>query len=236
MLFVVCALAACASTQKQPLGGDPALRVVQTGELPAPDRTEFMTNARPYYVGPFDKLVIDVFGMPELSKREVQVDANGRITFPMAGAVEVSGRTTGEIEAIMAERLRANFLRNPQVSVILKDNASKLVTVDGQVSRPGLFPVAGEMSLLQVMALAGANTEFSKLDDVVIFRTVHGEKMAALYNVKAIRRGQYPDPEVFANDVVVVGDNTARRLFKDLLNVVPTLAGPLIVAIQAATN
>ena len=84
------------------------------------------------------------------------------------------------------------------------------------------------------MALAGGTTEYSKLDDVVIFRTVKGEKLAALYDVKAIRHGQYADPEVFPNDVVVVGDNTARRYFKDLLQVVPIIAGPLIVAIQSA--
>ncbi len=232
MLLVLCALAGCASTAK--FGGDSGLRVVQTSELPAPDRSEFMTSSRPYYVGPYDKLVVDVFGMPDLSKREVQVDAGGRMSFPMAGNVEVSGRTTGEIERILVERLRANYLRNPQVSVLLKENVSKLLTVDGQVARPGLYPVVGEMSLLQVMALAGGTTEYSKLDDVVIFRTVKGEKLAALYDVKAIRQGQYADPEVFANDVVVVGDNTARRYFKDLLQVVPIIAGPLIVAIQSA--
>lgn len=234
MLFALCALAGCAS--KTQLGGDSALRVVQTSELPAPDRAEFMTSSRPYYVGPYDKLVVDVFGMPDLSKREVQVDAGGRISFPMAGTIEVSGRTTGEIERILVERLHANYLRNPQVSVLLKENVSKLLTVDGQVARPGLYPIVGEMSLLQVMALAGGTTEYAKLDDVVIFRTVKGQKLAALYDVKAIRHGQYADPEVFANDVVVVSDNTARRYFKDLLQVVPIITGPLIVAIQSAIN
>jgi polysaccharide export outer membrane protein len=56
--------------------------------------------------------------------------------------------------------------------------------------------------------------------------------MAALYNLKAIRRGQYNDPEVFANDVVVVGDSAARRLFKDFLQVAPLLSTPIIVLLQ----
>ena len=234
MLLAVGALAGCVSTGK--LGGDPALRVVEANVLPPPDRAEFSINARPYYVGPYDKLLIDVFGMAELSKREVQVDAEGRITFPFAGSVAVSGRTTSEIETVLAERLRANYLRNPQVSVMLKENVSKLLTVEGLVNRPGRYPVVGQMSLLQIMALSGSTTEYAKLDDVVIFRTVNGEKLAALYDLKAIRRGQYADPEVFANDVVVVGDNTARRYFKDLLQVVPLITGPLIVAITSATN
>ena len=66
----------------------------------------------------------------------------------------------------------------------------------------------------------------------MIFRTVNGQKMAALYNLKAIRRGYYTDPEVFANDVVVVGDSQARRLFKDALQVAPTLLTPLIYILQ----
>ncbi|WP_196782026.1 hypothetical protein, partial [Salmonella enterica] len=73
------------------------------------------------------------------------------------------------------------------------------------------------MTLMRAVATAKGTTEFAKLDDVVIFRTVNGQKMAALYNLKAIRQGAYDDPEVFANDVVVVGDSPARRLFKDIL-------------------
>ncbi|MBC7042118.1 polysaccharide export protein, partial [Salmonella enterica subsp. enterica serovar Enteritidis] len=80
-----------------------------------------------------------------------------------------------------------------------------------------LYPVNGRMTLMRAVATAKGTTEFAKLDDVVIFRTVNGQKMAALYNLKAIRQGAYDDPEVFANDVVVVGDSPARRLFKDIL-------------------
>jgi polysaccharide export outer membrane protein len=88
------------------------------------------------------------------------------------------------------------------------------------------------MTLLQAMAVSGGTTEFSKLNDVVIFRTVRGEKFAALYDLQAIRHGQYADPEVYANDIIVVGDNKARRLFKDLLQAVPVLLAPLYVVLR----
>ena len=107
-----------------------------------------------------------------------------------------------------------------------------MITVDGQVKEPGLYPVIGKMTLMRAVATAKGTAEFAKLDDVVIFRTVNGQKLAALYNLKAIRRGYYNDPEVFANDVVVVGDSQARRLFKDALQLVPLLTTPLIVALQ----
>lgn len=223
-------LAACASTPQ--IGGDPALRVIAATALPVPDRADLTGKSRPYYVGPFDKLTIDVYGIPELSKREAQVDAAGRISFPLAGIVEVSGKTPGEIEQVLAGALRANYVRDPQVSVGIKEMVSQLLTVEGQVAKPGLYPVVGQMSLMQAMALSGGTTEYSKLDDVVIFRTVRGERLAALYDLKAIRHGQYPDPEVFANDVVMVGDNTARRLFKDLLQIAPVVTTPLIIALD----
>lgn len=80
--------------------------------------------------------------------------------------------------------------------------------------------------------LAGITAEFAKLGDVEIFRSVNGQKMRPLYNLKSIRREIYNDPEVFANDVVVVvvvvGDSQARRIFKDALQVAPTLLTPLV--------
>jgi polysaccharide biosynthesis/export protein len=88
------------------------------------------------------------------------------------------------------------------------------------------------MTLVRAVATAEGTAEFAKLDDVVIFRTVKGQQLAALYNLKAIRRGSYADPEVFANDVVVVGDSQAKRLFKDALQVLPLLTTPLIILLQ----
>lgn len=230
LLLGSAALAGCASTPK--LGGDPGLRVLEATALPAPERLDQPSEVRPYYVGPYDKLVVDVFGIAELSKRDVQVDAAGKISFPLAGVVDVAGKTPGEIEQALVRQLRANYVRDPQVTVNLKEMVSQLLTVEGQVGRPGLYPVAGQMSLLQAMALSGGTTEFSKLNDVVIFRTVRGQRLAALYDLSAIRHGKYADPEVFANDVIVVGDNKARRLFKDILQVVPVLTAPLFVAID----
>ncbi len=194
------------------------------------------SDVRPYFVGPFDKLIIDVYGIAELSKRDFQVDASGKLSFPLAGIIDVAGKTPGEIEQLLARELRANYVRDPQVTVNMREMVSQLLTVEGQVGKPGLYPVVGQMSLLQAMAVSGGPSEYAKLNDVVIFRTVRGERLAALYDLSAIRHGQYADPEVFANDIVVVGDNKARRLFKDLLQIVPVLTGPLIIALDKATS
>lgn len=225
-LALAIALSACASSK--PFGGVEGLKVVQADTLPPPQTADLAALDRPYRVGPFDKLSIDVFGIDELRDREVQVDASGRISFPLVGTIEASGRTPGEIEAAIKERLRKNYLRNPQVTVNLKETVSQVVTIGGEVKKPGLFPVVGRMTLMRAIATAEGTTEFAKKKEVVVFRTTGGRNYAALYDLQAIERGNYPDPEIYANDVVIVGDSTARRVFRDILNGAPLLA-PLII-------
>ncbi len=229
-------LASCGSSQLGGMGSVSDLTVVKQGELPEPMRVDLFEQNRPYLIGPFDKLTIDVFGIQELSTKEVQTDAGGRISFPLAGIMEAAGKTPSELEVEIEDRLRGQYVRDPQVTVNLKETVSQVVTIDGQVREPGLYPVIGRMTLMRAVAVAKGTAEFAKLDDVVIFRTVNGQKMAALYNLKAIRRGYYNDPEVFANDVVVVGDSQARRLFKDALQIAPLLVTPLVYALGNNNN
>lgn len=223
-------LPACGPSRE--IGGDPDLSVVQANELPAPSIADFTAVSRPYIVGPFDRLTIDVFGIEELTEREVQVDAAGRISFPLAGVVQVSGQTPGEIEGLLAERLRQAYVRSPQVTVNLKEAVSQVVTVAGEVKKPGLYPVMGRMTLLQAIARAEGTGEFSDLQSVVVFRTIQGRRLAALYNVDAIQRGAYADPEIYPNDVVMIGDNNARRVFRDVLTTLSLVSGPLVIALD----
>lgn len=229
-LLALLLVTGCAGSGR--LGGASNVTVMQGSALPAPDRSDLLGESRPYLIGPFDKLMIDVFGIEELSKKEVQTDASGRISFPLAGIIEAAGRTPAEVEEEIEARLRSRYVRDPQVTVNLKETVSQVITVDGQVKRPGLYPVIGKMTLMRAVATAEGTAEFAKLNEVVIFRAVKGQQLAALYDLKAIRRGNYGDPEVFANDVIVVGDSQARRLFRDALAVTPVLMTPLILLLQ----
>lgn len=227
-------LSACATTPR--IGGAANLEVIDSSTLPAPDRADIALSTRPYFVGPFDRLAIDVFGIPELAQREVQVDSEGRISFPLVGEVVVAGKTLAEIEAELVLLLRQAYVRDPQVSVNLKEMVSQRITIEGEVEKPGLYPVGGPMTLLRAIALAEGTTEFSKLNDVVVFRTVRGKQYAALYNLNAIRHGAYPDPEIFPGDIVMVGESRGRRLFKDILQALPVITSPLIIAVDQITN
>ena len=230
LLVAIASLSGCAGPSA--LGGGQDIQVISGTSLPTPDRGDLLSETRPYLIGPFDRLTIDVFGIQELTAREVQTDASGRISFPLAGIVEAAGRTPAEIEDEIESRLSARYIRDPQVTVNLKETVSQVITVDGQVREPGLYPVIGKMTLMRAVATAKGASEFAKLDDVVLFRTVKGQDFAAVYNLEAIRRGNYEDPEVFANDIVVVGDSKARRLFKDALQVAPLLTAPLFFLLQ----
>jgi polysaccharide export outer membrane protein len=229
MLVAAAMLASCAGPPA--LRSGPHITVVEGNVLPPPDGAETGTSARPYRIGAFDKLGVSVFGVPELSQT-VQVDASGRISLPLAGAIDASGKTPDELAAEIAQRLASRYVRNPQVTVNLEETVSQVVTIDGQVREPGLYPVVGRMTLMRAIATAKGTTEFARLQDVVVFRTVGQREMVALYNLQAIRRGLYPDPEVFASDVVVVGDSPARRLFQNALQAAPLLVTPIVALLQ----
>lgn len=228
-VLAAAALAAC--------GGGP--RVVATSELavvegtsmPVPDRADLTIPARPTVIGPYDTVAVDVFGLPEFT-REVQVDASGRFSLPLVGAIEASGKTPADLAVTIEERLRQSFVRNPQVTVNVKGSVSQVVTVDGEVTEPGLYPVNGRTTLMRAIAFAKGTSEFASLDDVVILRTVDDQRIAGLYNLSAIRSGRYQDPDIYANDVIIVGDSPMRRLFSNLISLSPVLTAPIIAVLQ----
>jgi len=225
------ALASCAGGGGR-FGGATDLNMVAVDQLPAPSLDDYKATERPYRVGPFDKLEVSVFRVEDLSKLQIQVDVSGRISFPLIGTVEVAAMTPGEIEQNIEGRLRGHFINDPQVTVNLLEIGSQTVTIGGEVEKPGLYPVIGRMTLMRAVATAAGATEFARREDVVIFRTVGNQEFAALYNLKAIERGNYADPEVFANDVVMVGENQAKRVFKDYIS--PFIAPVLLVTQRIA--
>jgi polysaccharide export outer membrane protein len=162
----------------------------------------------------------------------MQVDASGRIYMPLAGTIDARGKTAAELAQAIEASLRGRYVRNPEVTVNIKSSVSQVVTIDGQVVEPGLYPVTNQMTLLRAIASAKGMSEYARQEDVVILRSVNGRKMAGLYNIDAIRRGVYDDPSIYANDVIVVGDSPQRRMFRDFLSVSPLLVAPLVAILQ----
>lgn len=229
-LPVLILLAGCA--RQEPLRSTANLTVVRDLEaLPPPTRSDLTAPDRASFVGPLDTIAIDVFNVPELS-REVQVDAGGRISMPLIGLIEAGGKTSTELARMIETALRGRYVRNPEVAVNIRNAVSQVVTVDGQVVEPGLYPVTNQTTLLRAIASAKGLAEFAKLDDVVVLRTVGNRRMAGLYNIGAIRQGRYGDPAIYANDIIVVGDSPQRRLFRNVIALSPLLAAPLLAILQ----
>lgn len=229
--IIALTVAGCGGTPR-PLSSSPTVSVMDDSELPIPLANDMKYNAQAYRIGAFDKLLISVYGLQELTLKEIQTDVSGRISVPLAGPVQAGGLTPAALEVEIAARLKAAHVRDPKVTVNLMEAASETVTVDGEVQKPGVYPVLARMTLMQAVASASGITENAKLDDVVVFRTVEGKRYAALYNMKAIRRGTYEDPHIYPQDIVIVGESSARRMFRDFLQLVPLLTTPLVVALQ----
>jgi polysaccharide export outer membrane protein len=229
-LTMAASLSGCAA--REHIQSTARLTVVEgASALPPPVRGDLTAGDRPALIGPLDTIQVDVFNVPDLN-REIQVDAGGRIAMPLVGTLDARGRTAEELARTIETALHAKGVRKPQVIVNIKSSVSQVVTVDGQVVEPGLYPVTNQMTLLRVIASARGLSEFARQDDVVILRTVEGRRMAGLYNIDAIRRGAYDDPPVYANDIVVVGDSPQRRMFRDLVALSPLIAAPLVAILR----
>ena len=111
-----------------------------------------------YRIGPSDVIEIIVADAPELS-RAFRVGSDGHITLPFVGRIPVQQKTTDELSKLLADRLRGDYLQDPQVSVAVLQINSHTYFVQGAVRRPGLYQVEGQPSLLKLLTIAGGLSE-----------------------------------------------------------------------------
>jgi len=159
----------------------------------------------------------------------VPVDAGGNILFPLIGLVEANGKTSREVAAVITEKLAMRYLVDPQVLVNVTKSASQVVTVEGQVIEPGRFEIAGQMTLLTAIASAKGPTPIARLNEVIVFRNIDGQRYAARFDLPAIRSGRAEDPLIRGNDIVVVGASQSKAIFLDVLTALPDF-GTIFIA------
>ena len=194
-------------------------------EMPAPDTTRtggVYTGVSDYRIGPQDLIDVSVFQVPDLT-RSLRVNSFGQISLPLIGSLQAGGMTVQELEASIASHLSEKFLQNPQVTVFIKEYASQRVTVEGAVTKPGIFPLTGRTTLLQCIAVSGGFLPLADLKGVVVFRQVNGKKMAAVFDIKAIRAGNAVDPLVYGDDLIVVDTSGSKTALARFIQAVPFL-------------
>lgn len=117
-------------------------------------------------LGAGDQIFITVFGQPDMSA-EVTVNDNLQVTLPLVGNLKVGGLTPPILEKLIARRLKdGEYLLNPEVSVQVRQVRSQVISVLGEVQRPGRFVIEGKMTVLDALALAGGLTQ--RADETVV--------------------------------------------------------------------
>jgi polysaccharide export outer membrane protein len=176
--------------------------VVSVRSLPRPD---------PMLL-PGDVLTIIVFRQPDLALPEVRIPQDGRITFPLIGAVDAAGHTQAELESTIRVRLEKDFLREASVTVTVKEYAKRRVYIVGGVTKPDGYEIAPDarMTVLQVVAAAGGFTDRAYKEFVQIVRRrgpTEREviKLSLVEVEKLIAKGQAEaDLELWPDDLVVI--------------------------------
>lgn len=190
-------------------------------ELPEPDPLALSAVQPEYRLAPGDLLLVKVFQVDDL-ERTVRVDNQGRITLPLIGEVQASGIGVAELEKLLADRYRAGYLQDPQVSVFVQEANGRRVTVSGAVDEPGIYPLVGSnLTLQQALAQAKGVSSVASRGNIIVFRTVQGQKMIARFDLVAIEEGKAPDPEIYGGDVIVVYRSEARLLLRTVLELTP---------------
>ena len=133
-----------------------------------------------YTVGPADVLKILVFNEESLSG-SYRVDPDGSINYPVLGRIHVGGRSERDIATVIEKLLSDGFLRSPQVAVQVEQFRSRSIFIMGQVRTPGKYPLQGDNSLLEVLAMAGSLANDASTEIVVLRpRTEEGRTAATL--------------------------------------------------------
>jgi polysaccharide export outer membrane protein len=176
-----------------------------------------MALAKDYRLSPSDLLDVEVLDADNL-RRTVRVNAAGAISLPLIGRIVIAGMTTQEAEDIIAAKYSEKYLQNPQVSIFVKEFTTERITIEGAVQRPGIFPLAGQMTLLRALAVAGGFGPIADISQVMLYR-VNDQKVreSFVYDVEKIRAGKAEDPPVRGDDLIVVQRDSARAVLKDSL-------------------
>jgi len=182
-----------------------------------------------YKIGPLDVLDVSVFKVPDLNK-VVQVAEDGTINFPLIGDVPAAGRTAHELEHELGAKLGAKYLRDPQVSVLVKEFNSQRITISGSVKSSGVYALKGSTSLMQAVAMAGDIDTSTDSGDIVVFRTINGQRSAARFDIDDIKSGKAQDPQVEPGDVIVANSSSTKVALHNVLMALPLASAGIMFA------
>lgn len=211
LLCIVLCLAACASR-------------APVQELPPGDPLSDALGRPEYRIGPGDLLKVQVFQVEDLD-RDIRVDNAGQVSLPLIGSVQAAGLSVAQLQDRVAARYGERYLRDPQVTVSLQESPTQRITVGGEVTEPGVYPMgAPHLTLQQAVAMGRGITNVANPRNVIVFRTVGGERQFARFDLKRIQEGELDDPDVYGGDIIVVDRSGLRTTLRTLVELTPFVA------------
>ncbi len=157
-------------------------------------------------MGSGDVFEVRVFEEKSLSG-VFRIGSDGHIDYPLCGRVRVAGLDASGASDAIADCLREGYLRNPQVSVFVREHHSRQVFIFGQVNKPGTFPYRDGMTVVEAVTRAEGFTKLAARNSVVITRIVDGREQRLRVPVEDIGVGRAPNFSLEPGDIVFVPES-----------------------------
>ena len=180
------------------------LALVFSTTVSAGEFSKDTTNPEDYRIGPEDVLFISVWKEEEL-QREVLVRPDGGISFPLAGDVQVAGKTPKEVEKEISKRVQ-QYIPEAVVTVSVQTVSGYTIFVNGKVNNPGKFVVGRYMDVVQAITLAGGLGTFADEDKIKVIRRQNGKQVVHNFNYSQVKKGENLQQNIIlqSGDVIVV--------------------------------
>jgi polysaccharide export outer membrane protein len=157
-----------------------------------------------YVIGAEDVLSI-VFWKDADMSAQVVVRPDGKISLPLLNDIQVAGSTPEQLRAQLI-KAASKYIEDPNATVVVKEIHSRKVFITGNVAKPGTFPLAGDMNVVQLIALAGGLLEYADAKNIVVMRTDGGRAQSLKFNYKDVIKQKNVQQNVLLKpgDTVVV--------------------------------
>ena len=158
-----------------------------------------------YRIGAGDVLQIMVWREPDASLPGGVVRADGKITVPLIGEVDVAGLTLSKLKDSLVEKF-SHYINNPVVTVDAKEIHSRKIYLLGIVKKEGPIDLSGPMTVLQAIVEAGGLGEWANSKNIYVLRKVNGKQVKLPFDYKAVIKGRHLEQniELLPGDTIVV--------------------------------
>ena len=195
----------------------------QTPDAAQPTLTQ-VSGSNEYVIGDDDDLQISVWQNPDLDQ-EVIVRPDGKISVPLIGDVIARGLTITQLDANLTKRL-SEYVRSPEISISLKKIGGSKVIMLGEISKPGVYSMSGQKTILEAIGMAGGFTRDAVASSIVLIRGGLVDPHAQRINLSRALKGKdfiRQNVVLQAEDVIFV----PKKFIADLNYVLTQITGPL---------